>query len=215
MLVPPRTTETNWRDERMKPLVAAALLLLATLLSACAPSTQDDLGLQVAMVNAPAGERVSFLADDLQQATISLPDCCRFDFTRPAPLRFQETHRDMFGSRAAPQAASIARNLGAEVAVMASAPRFERIVESVNGSREIRGIVRLQATAIDAATGNALGSVGSLTFRRGRLQDATEPLPELEEDPLMVALVEEAVEDLAPHLAALLEDIARQYPAAR
>lgn len=180
-------------------------------LTSCAPTAQDEAGFQVALVNAPADERVSFLADSLQQETLDLPDCCAFDFIRPAPIRFQETHRNMFGSRAAPQSASLARNLGAEVAVMASAPRFERTVASVDSGREVRGVVQLRATAVDAETGETIGSVGSLTFRGSRLEDAGAPLPEVEEDPTMMALAEDAVDDLAPHLAALLADIAAQH----
>lgn len=192
----------------MKQVVAIVFLMV---LASCAPAVQEDAGLQVALINAPAGQRVSFLADELQEALVEVPSRSDFGFIRPAPIRFQETHRDMFGSRAAPQSASLARNLGAEVAVMASAPRFERSVESVEGGSEVRGVVQLQASAIDAESGEPLGTVGSLTFRGSRLADDSEPLPEIEEDPLMISLTRDAVADLAPHLAALLGDLAGQY----
>ena len=195
----------------MKPAGFLSILLLAVGLSGCLPSAQEEPGVQVALVNAPAGERVSFLAEALQGELLALNRCCRFDFARTAPIRFQETHRDMFGSRAAPQAAAIARNLGSELAVMVSAPRFERRVERVDGGREVSGVVRLQASAIDAATGRSLGSVGSLTFRGSRIEDAGRPLPELEEDPTMRDLAGAATSDLAPHLAALIEDVASRF----
>ena len=188
-----------------------AFVLLLMVLPGCLPAPGAGGGVQVALVNAPAGERVPFLAEALQGQVEAQRGCCRFEFIRPAPLRFQETHRDMFGSRAAPAAASIARSLGAELAVMASAPRFERRVERVSGGREVSGVVRLQATAIDAATGATLGSVGSLTYRGSRFEAAGEPLPEIDADPLMLALAEDALADLAPHLAALLADVTGEY----
>ena len=202
------------RTITIKPAGFLPILLLAVGLSGCLPSAEEDPGVQVVLVNAPAGERVSFLAEALQRELLALDSCCRFDFARTAPIRFQETHRDMFGSRAAPQAAAIARNLGSELAVMVSAPRFERRVERVDGGREVSGVVRLQAGAIDAATGSALGSVGSLTFRGSRIEDASGPLPDLEEDPTMLDLARAAASDLAPHLAALIEDVAYRFEAA-
>lgn len=189
--------------------LAGIAILLTTLLAGCLPGAADDPGVEVALVNAPAGERVPFLADDLQHSLVALDGCCRFDFIRSTPLRFQETHRDMFGSRAAPAAAAIARSLGAEVAVMVSAPRFERKVEQVDGGREVSGVVSLQATAIEAASGRPLGSVGSLAFRGRRFEPNRGSLPEIDEDPLMIALTRDAVADLAPHLAALLDDVSR------
>lgn len=192
----------------MKQAVAVVMLMV---LASCAPTVQEDGSLQVALVNSPAEQRVSFLAGALQQAVGEVPSCCDFGFVRPTPIRFQETHRDMYGSRAAPQSASLARNLGAEVAVMTSAPLFERTVESFEGGSEVSGVVQLQARAIDAETGESLGTVGSLTFRGSRQIDDNEPLPEVEEDPLMRALTEDAVADLAPHLAALIGDLAERY----
>ncbi|HEX7004648.1 MAG TPA: hypothetical protein VF168_10735 [Trueperaceae bacterium] len=189
--------------------------LLLALLSGCLPASAPDPGLEVAIVNAPAGERAPFLAERLQEEILGLPGCCSFGLIRPAPLRFQETHRDMFGSRAAPAAASIARSLGAEVAVMAAAPRFERSVERVRGGRHVTGVVRVNATVIDASTGMPLGSAGSLTFRGARFVPGDRPLPEPDEDPLMIALTEEAARDLAPQLTALLSGLSRESGSVR
>jgi hypothetical protein len=194
------------------PMQGLAALLMA-LLVACAPAaTQEPSEPVVALINAPAELRVAPAADALQAEVESVPGCCTFAFTRSRPVRFQETRRDLFGSRAAPNAAALARNLGADLAVMAGAPLFERTVEAIDGAREVRGVVQFRATVLDAATGNALGSVGSLVFRDSRVVREGEALPEPDEDPMMLALMREAVADLAPHLAAVLMDLAAEVP---
>ncbi|MEX2535831.1 MAG: hypothetical protein WD273_09575 [Trueperaceae bacterium] len=186
--------------------------VLIGLLASCVPALEDETaGTQVALINAPAGVRVSFIADALQEQVLEVAGCCEFSFTRSQPVRFQETHRDMFGSRAAPQSASLARNLGAQLAVMAGAPLFERTVNSADGGREIHGSVELRAIVIDAASARQLATVGSLTFTASRFASENEPLPELEQDPIMVELGHRAVANLAPHLAAVLEDLAGDF----
>jgi hypothetical protein len=181
---------------------------LVALLGSCAPvATRQAEGPSVALINAPAEDRVSPAADALQPKVESVPGCCGFSFVRSRPVRFQETHRDFFGSRAAPSSAALARNLGAELAVMVGAPLFERTARNVDGAREVRGRVQFRATVVDADSGESLGTVGSLTFRDFRLVGEDEPLPELDEDPTMLALMDEALSDLAPHLAALLQDL--------
>jgi hypothetical protein len=194
-----------------KALTTGLAVLLMALLGSCAPGvTQEPSEPVVAFINAPAEQRVAPAADALQAEVESVPGCCTFSFTRSAPVRFQETHRDLFGSRAAPNAAALARNLSADLAVMAGAPRFERTVEAIDGAREVRGVVQFRATVLDATTGEALGSVGSLVFRDSRLVREGEPLPEPDEDPMMLALMRDAVADLAPHLAAVLLDLAAE-----
>lgn len=187
--------------------LAAALLAL---LVACAPAAGTEPSQPVvALVNAPADDRIDEIAGALQQEVEGVPGCCRFSFTRTDPVRFQETHRDLFGSRAPGNTAALARNLGAEFAVMASAPTFERSVLAEDDAvRELEGEVQIQATVLDAETGRSLGTVNSLAFRRSWTADASASLPEPEEDPEMLMLVEEAVADIAPHLAALLGDVA-------
>jgi hypothetical protein len=184
------------------------LTLLLGLLASCAPAVEAEVGGPlVALINAPAEQRVSQVAGLLQERTARVPGCCPFSFTRPQPVRFQETHRNMFGSRAVPQAASLARNLRADLAVMAGAARFERNVEQLDGERLVEGVVQLRATVIDASSEENLGSVLSRTLSGSRVIGPDESLPEPEEDPTMVALTEEAVVDLAPHLAALLIEL--------
>jgi hypothetical protein len=196
-----------------KALTQGMVALLLALLGSCAPSvTQEPSEPVVALINAPAEQRVAPAADALQAEVESVPGCCTFAFTRSQPVRFQETHRDLFGSRAARNAAALARNLGADLAVMAGAPLFERTVEAIDGAREVRGEVQFRATVLDAETGEPLGTVGSLVFRDSRLLREGEPLPSPDEDPTMLALMREAVADLAPHLAALLMDLAADMP---
>lgn len=192
-----------------KAWLAGALLVL---LAACAPTVETEPDRPVvALINAPADQRVSEIAGALQEEVLAVPGCCRFSFTRTAPVRFQETHRDLFGSRAPGNAAALARNLGARFAVMASASRFERtVLEEDDAVRELEGEVQIQATVLDAQSGESLGTVNSFAFRRSWTTDASADLPEAEEDPKMLALVDEAVADLAPHLAALLGDVAAE-----
>jgi hypothetical protein len=196
-----------------KALKQGLAALLLAVLGSCAPSvTQEPSETVVALINAPAEHRVAPAADALQAEVERVPGCCTFSFYRSRPIRFQETHRDLFGSRAAPNSAALARSLGADLAVMAGAPLFERTVESIDGAREVRGEVQFRATVLDAAAGERLGSVGSLVFRDARVLAQGESLPELDEDPMMLALMREAVADLAPHVAALLMDLAADRP---
>lgn len=184
--------------------------LLLVLLAACAPALEtESVQPVVALINAPADHRVSEIAGALQEEVQTVPGCCRFSFTRTAPVRFQETHRDLFGSRAPDNSAALARNLGARFAVMASAPRFERtVLRDDDAVRELEGEVQIQATVVDAESGESLGTVNSLAFGRSWTTEAGTALPEPDEDPRMLELVEEAVADIAPHLAALLGDVA-------
>lgn len=194
-------------------LAALFLAALTLLLTACAPTSagEEEISPIVAIINAPAEARVSTLADSLERRIREVPSCCAFSFVRSQPVRFQETHRDMFGSRAVPQALSLAENLSARLAVMASAPRFERNVETHGDHREVSGEVQVRAVLFDVETGERLATVGSLTFRGSRTADADGDLPEIEEDPIMQQLTEQAAEDLAPHLAAVLTDVAGDY----
>lgn len=189
------------------------LAALTLLLSACVPASvgEEEISPVVAIINAPAEARVSALADTLERWMREIPSCCAFSFTRSQPVRFQETHRDMFGSRAVPQALSLAANLSADLAVMASAPRFERNVESYDGGREVSGEVQVRAVLLDVETGERLATVGSLTFRDSRTVGASETLPSIEDDPTMQLLIERAAEDLAPHLVAVISDVAADY----
>lgn len=190
--------------------VPCALLLVA--LGACLPLEQSEpVRPVVALLNAPAEDRVAGLAQILQEEVEATRRCCPFSFTRSSPVRFQETHRDLFGSRAPGQAAALARNLDAEVAVLASAPLFERTVEERDGLREVRGEVQLRALAVSAQDERQLGTVKSLVFRDARVEPLEQELPEVESDPMMQRLLREAASDLAPHLAAVLADIAATH----
>lgn len=191
--------------------ILMSILLLLTL-AACLPAPEEKpLQPVVALVNAPADQRVGTVADALQEEIARMEDCCPFSFTRTQPVRFQETHRNMYGSRAPVSSAALARNLGAELAVMASAPRFERTVEESSAGTWVHGTVQLRAVVLSADRGDSLGGVGSLVFRARRPVGEDEALPDIEDDPTMSALVEEAAADLAPHLAAVLSDLAREF----
>jgi hypothetical protein len=95
----------------MKRFVFLALFFLV----ACVPALRDTRP-KVAFVNAPTDKRVTGLAETLE--TLIKVQTTPFGFSRSSALRFQETHRDMYGSRAPLQAAFIARSQGALYAVM-------------------------------------------------------------------------------------------------
>lgn len=192
------------------PLIPLALTLL---LSACAPAvTGPDGGLSVAVLNAPGESRVPGAAEGVVAAAQGLPACCAFEFTRSAPLRFAETHGDIYGSRAPRQASIIARTHGAELAVMVSAPTLERQVEAARGSSQrVTITLQLRATVIDSATTETLATVASRVVSGARTAREDEQLPEVAQDPLTARLSQEAAVDLAPHLLAVLDDLVREH----
>lgn len=101
--------------KQLKNLALVAFVFLA----ACAPTTQDGgspTTPQIAIVNAPTEARIAGLAEALQQNLSAYAQ--DYGFIRPNRLRWQESHRDMYGSRAPLQAAFIARATGAEATVM-------------------------------------------------------------------------------------------------
>ena len=114
----------HFYNDSMKPYFI--YLLTFVLLTGCVPQLEDT-GPSVALINAPAEGRISGLADKLE-SRLTQQGPLAYDFTSSSRVRFGETHRDMSGSRAALQAAFIARTYGAEWAVMIGAPTYEREV---------------------------------------------------------------------------------------
>lgn len=93
------------------------LALLALLLAACVPVAQDTRP-HLAVLNAPSELRLPGAAERLAQLLEDMPEAELFGFSSGAALRYQESYRDMTGSRAPLQAAFIARSQGAAFAVM-------------------------------------------------------------------------------------------------
>jgi hypothetical protein len=104
-------------------LIASLMLLMV----GCVPGVRDTRP-KVALINAPTEYRVTGLAEDLETLVKEQPTT--FGFSRASALRFQESSRDMYGSRAPLQAAFIARSQGAVYAVMVGFENEGEVVRS-------------------------------------------------------------------------------------
>lgn len=181
------------------------------LLTACVPQTQGDAGPSVAVINAPADFRVEGLADELQNELqrSSAPNI--YSFVSRNRVEFQETHRDMAGSRSPLQAAFIARAFGAEYAVTIGAPVFEREVDEFTFfdtlKREITTEVQLEAVIIDPVTAEPLATYTSGVYKGFRIETVPEDeeLVEESEDPDLQAEIARAFNEITPSLATDLE----------
>jgi hypothetical protein len=186
-------------------------IIILFCLTACVPQTQADVGPLVAVINAPTDFRVEGLADKLETELKrnSAPNI--YSFVSRSRVEFQETHRDMAGSRAPLQAAFIARTFGAEYAVIVSAPVFGREVEETEFAtslrREIATRVQLEAAIIDPVTSEVLSSYTSPVYQGFRVEifNTDDELVEESKDPDLQAGIAQALTTLAPGLATDLE----------
>lgn len=101
----------------MKRALLLALGILCLALAACVPAAQDTRP-QIAVINAPAELREPGLAERFVAYLGRQPEAAAFGFSSRSALRYQESYRDLGGSRAPLQAAFIARSQGAAYAVM-------------------------------------------------------------------------------------------------
>ena len=216
-----RTVVKQWSAVHTTPLKKAhtrsmkrqwfLLLLSAVLLSACVPQTQNSSGKSVAVVGAPAESRVEGLADTFQRQLERSSAPGAYGFVSRSRTSFQETHRDMAGSRAALQAAFTARTFGAEYAVMIAAPVFEREVDEFRAfgtlKREIATRVQLEAVIIDPITAEPLSTYTSGVYQSYRVETVPEDeqLVEESKDPDLIAEIERALNEITPGVATDLE----------
>jgi hypothetical protein len=190
------------------------LLLTGLVVTACVPQTQADSRPSVAVVGAPADFRVEGLADKFQAQLerSSAPNV--YSFVSRNRTSFQETHRDMAGSRAPLQAAFTARAFGAEYAVMIAAPVFEREVDEFTAfgtrKREITTEVQLEAVVIDPVTSEPLSTYTSRVYQGYRVETVPddEELVEESEDPDLQAEIGRALNEIVPGVATDLELLA-------
>jgi hypothetical protein len=187
------------------------IVLLVLVLSACVPQTQGDSGSSVAVVGAPADFRVEGLADKFQTELErnSAPNV--YGFVSRSRVAFQETHRDMAGSRAALQAAFTARAFGAEYAVMIAAPVFEREVDEFRVfdtlKREIVTRVQLEAVIIDPVSAEPISTYTSGVYQGFRVESVPEDEELIEEskDPDLQTEIQRALNEITPGVATDLE----------
>jgi hypothetical protein len=191
--------------------VGFLIVLLALFLTACVPQTQSNSGPSVAVINAPTDSRVEGLAEKLETELKrnSAPNV--YSFVSRSRVAFQETHRDMAGSRAGLQAAFIARAFGAEYAVMVAAPMFEREVEefTVFGTlkREIATKVQLEVVIVDPVTAEPVSTYTSGVYQGFRVETVPEDdeLVEESKDPDFLAETQRALNEITPEVATDLE----------
>jgi hypothetical protein len=192
----------TWLMKRLLPPLLALLVL-----AACAPALQNGRAALV-LINGPMEERVPGLAEDFQTLLERDPAAPLYRFAAPAAVRFQEVRRDMHGRRAPLQAAFIARNLGAEYAVMVGAPRYERraktILTPLGEQRLVTTAVRLEVTIIDPETAAVMFRQRSGLRLATRLEPAHKPLVEEARDPDLLDMRRGLLRDLAPPTVAEL-----------
>jgi hypothetical protein len=185
--------------------------IVLLLLTACVPQTRGDAGPSVAIINAPTDFRVEGLADKLETELKrnSAPNV--YSFVSRSRVEFQETHRDMAGSRSPLQAAFIARAFGAEYAVTIGAPVFEREVEEFTFfgtlKREITTEVQLEAVIIDPVTADVLATYTSQKYQGLRVETVPEDeeLVQKSEDPDLQTEIQRALNEITPGVATDLE----------
>lgn len=157
----------------------AGLVLLFFVLSGCVPAVGDTRP-KVAFVNAPTENRVKGLAENLVSSLQGQET--PFGFSRSSALRFQETHRDMYGSRAPLQAAFIARSQGAAYAVMVGFENDGEIVRASLDGNKLELTLRLdgfaRASIVDPITAEVLATFDSSKVTAKQYETVTLALPE-------------------------------------
>jgi hypothetical protein len=187
-------------------------------LTACVPQIQGDTRPSVAVINAPTDFRVEGLADKLETELKRNSAPNSYSLVSRSRVAFQETHRDMAGSRAPLQAAFIARLFGAEYAVTIGAPVFEREVDefTVFGTlkREITTEVQLEAVIVDPVTANVLATYTSQKYQGSRVETVLEDeeLVEESEDPDLQTEIQRALNEITPGVATDLELLFSRNP---
>lgn len=195
------------------PLIVTALALVLATLAACAPgAVQDEPAFSVAVINAPQDAQVIGTASAFVEGMRGR-GASGFDLLDSVGLRGLERRRDLSGSRAIPNAARIARSVGAEYALMVGAVDVEREVESMPGN-EARIVVELavEGVLVDAGTERVVARVSSRPFTGERVVEADEAraLPELLRDPTVVAVAEEAARSLARTYREVLQSLVNE-----
>lgn len=188
---------------RARAALVPLVVVLVFVLGGCVPGTRPGTAPEVAVLNAPLSEQVPGLAETLvaQAEDAGTPG---FAFTRDLPLRFLEVRRNLDGSRAADNAARIARGFGADLALMVGAPLLEREILDDRGGRTVRVTVQAQVLLVDAATAEVVARVASPVLRGERREPATTPLPEVERDPTAADLLEQALAEALPEVLAAI-----------
>jgi hypothetical protein len=196
---------------RRATALALAALLAALAFAACAPSARDETRPLVAIMNAPAQSAVRGAAEIVQDVLFA-DEGRTFDLVSSFTMRFLESHTDLFHSQAAPSAARIARNQGADLAVMVGAPVLERDVSLSRdeASRRVDVSLALEAQVVDPETAAVVQTLRTRTHQGSRVEANDVPLPDPSDDITVQALLEDAAPELARSLAAELPFLFRE-----
>lgn len=173
-------------------------LAVALLLAACVPGTQPETEAELIVINAPEERRVVGVADAFV-ARIDDLGTPGFDVVRNVAIAGVEQRSNLGGSRAVPSAARIARTFGAAWTLMLGPVDIERKVRDVGGG-EVEIVVNLSVEGIlvRGSDERVLASLESRSFTGRRFAPASEPLPDLLQDPTVAALAARAGAALAP-----------------
>lgn len=195
----------------LKPLLIATVVTLT--LVGCAPRHQASgtaPSALLAIMNAPAQSALPGIADGVQELLERDQDL-PFRYVPTFTMRFQETHNDLFLSRAAPSAARIARSQGADLAVMTAAPVLERevTISKDGASRRIDVSLALEAQVVDPRNDAVVQMLRTRTHQGSRVESTTSELVDVKEDTTILALRDRAVPELAAALEAELPYLIR------
>lgn len=161
-------------------------------------------------MNAPAQSVLPGSADAVQELLERDPSL-PFRYVSTFTMRFQETHNDLFLSRAPASAARIARSQGADLAVMIGAPVLEREVTVAKDghSRRIDVSVALEAQVVDPRSDAVVQVLRTRTHQGSRVESTESPLIDASQDTTVLTLRDRAVPELAAALEAELPYLIR------
>jgi len=180
-------------------------MILGFGLLACAP--QLNTKSQLVVLNGPADNYVSILADELSEDLSRYQSRANYNLISRSRAAFAETHNDMYGSRANASASRIANTFGAEFAVLISAPVFERTLKEHEEAQIINTKVQLEVRIVDPVTQETIANYGSSSYTRDRVEVLGKALNEINEDPDIRDLVDLALRQLSPQVAFDIESL--------
>ncbi len=161
-------------------------------------------------MNGPAQSALPGIAEVVQEL-LQRDEGLPFRYVSAFTMRFQETHNDLFLSRAAPGAARIARSQGADLAVLIGAPVLDRevTISKDGASRRVDVSLALEAQVVDARNDAVVQMMRTRTHQGSRVESTASELVEIDQDTTVLALRDRALPELAAALQAELPYLIR------
>lgn len=192
--------------DRTAPLrLIVSVLSLLIVAGGCLPAALEDATPDAAVIGIPANDLVPGAAAGLDRRLRRLDT--GHDYVRASSLRFLEVRRGLVGSRAIPGAARVARSTGAELAVTVEAVTLERRIENPDRAPREVAELRLEVALVHASDEAVVRRLTGRSETGERRLDEAE-LPALADDPLIDALVDASLDELAPRVAAAMRRLA-------